>query len=152
MFSALNQGSTVYILEKTNNPTLRVGKVIGITHIDYNNSFNPTIDIKLKADEQDFEFKNVPSQQSIATYNNIIISETKDIMSKEVEDMLQNSKNIINSIEYHNNVIKSCEQILKDLNPRFAKEQERDQDISNLKSKIGDIESKMDKVLTLLQK
>lgn len=73
-------------------------------------------------------------------------------MSKEVEDMLQNSKNIVNSIEYHNNVIKSCEQILKDLNPRFAKEQERDQDISNLKSKIGDIESKMDKVLTLLQK
>lgn len=43
-------------------------------------------------------------------------------MSKEVEDMLQNSKNIVNSIEYHNNVIKSCEQILKDLNPRFAKE------------------------------
>jgi len=58
----------------------------------------------------------------------------------------------VDSVAYHNNVISSCENILKDLNPRFAKEKERDEDISNLKNKIGGIESKMDKILTLLSK
>lgn len=53
---------------------------------------------------------------------------------------------------YHNNVISACEGILKDLNPRFAKEKERDEDISNLKTKIGGIETKMDRILTLLSK
>lgn len=53
---------------------------------------------------------------------------------------------------YHTNVISSCENILKELNPRFAKEKERDEDISNLKTKIGGIETKMDKILTLLTK
>lgn len=73
-------------------------------------------------------------------------------MSNEVDNMLQNSKSIVDSVTYHNNIISSCENILKDLNPRFAKEKERDEDINKLKDKMGGIESKMDKILTLLQK
>jgi hypothetical protein len=71
-------------------------------------------------------------------------------MSNEVDSMLQNSKNIVDSIPYHNNVISSCEEILKELNPRFAKEKERDEDISNLKDKIGGLENKMDKLISIL--
>lgn len=65
---------------------------------------------------------------------------------------LRDSKSIVDSVPYHNNVISACEGILKDLNPRFAKEKERDEDISNLKTKIGGIETKMDRILTLLSK
>lgn len=57
----------------------------------------------------------------------------------------------MDSVAYTNNIITSCESILKELNPRFAKEKERDEDINNLKDKMG-IESKMDKILGLLQK
>jgi hypothetical protein len=80
----------------------------------------------------------------------VIIAETKELMSNEVDSMLQNSKNIVDSIPYHNNVISSCEEILKELNPRFAKEKERDEDISNLKDKIGGLENKMDKLISIL--
>jgi hypothetical protein len=73
-------------------------------------------------------------------------------MSNEVDNMLSNSKNIIDSIPYHNSVVKSCEEILKELNPRFAKEKERDEDINNLKSKIGGLENKMDKLISILSK
>jgi hypothetical protein len=66
--------------------------------------------------------------------------------------MLQNSKNIIDSVAYHEKVIASCEEILRDLNPRFAKEKERDEDISNLKTKIGGLENKMDKLISILSK
>ena len=155
MFSALRQGSVIYILEKGENPTLKVGQIVSITQPNYSNNFlmnGSTIDINVKVGDQNMDFKNVPSSQSTATYNNVIIAETKELMSNEVDNMLQSSKSIVDSVTYHNNVIASCENILKELNPRFAKEKERDEDITNLKNKMGGIESKMDQILTLLSK
>ena len=155
MFSALRQGSVVYILEKGENPVLKVGQVVSITQPNYSSNFlmnGSTIDINVQVNNQNMDFKNVPSSQSIANYNNAVITETKELMSNEVDNMLQSSRSIVDSVTYHNNIITSCESILKELNPRFAKEKERDEDINNLKDKMGGIESKMDKILVLLQK
>lgn len=155
MFSALRQGSVVYILEKGENPVLKVGQVVSITQPNYSSNFlmnGSTIDINVKVNNQNMDFKNVPSSQSVANYNNAVITETKELMSNEVDNMLQSSRSIVDSVTYHNNIITSCENILKELNPRFAKEKERDEDINNLKDKMGGIESKMDKILVLLQK
>ena len=155
MFSALRQGSVIYILEKGENPVLKVGQVVSITQPNYSSNFlmnGSTIDINVKVNNQNMDFKNVPSSQSIANYNNAVITETKELMSNEVDNMLQSSRSIVDSVTYHNNIITSCESILKELNPRFAKEKERDEDINNLKDKMGGIESKMDKILVLLQK
>ena len=155
MFSALRQGSVVYILEKGENPVLKVGQVVSITQPNYGSNFlmnGSTIDINVKVNNQNMDFKNVPSSQSVANYNNAVITETKELMSNEVDNMLQSSRSIVDSVAYHNNIITSCESILKELNPRFAKEKERGEDINNLKDKMGGIESKMDKILGLLQK
>ena len=155
MFSALRQGSVVYILDKGENPVLKVGQVVSITQPNYSSNFlmnGATIDINVKVNNQNMDFKNVPSSQSVANYNNAVITETKELMSNEVDNMLQSSRSIVDSVAYHNNIITSCESILKELNPRFAKEKERDEDINNLKDKMGGIESKMDKILVLLQK
>ena len=155
MFSALRQGSVVYILEKGENPVLKVGQVVSITQPNYSSNFlmnGSTIDINVKVNNQNMDFKNVPSSQSVVNYNNAVITETKELMSNEVDNMLQSSRSIVDSVTYHNNIITSCESILKELNPRFAKEKERDEDINNLKDKMGGIESKMDKILSLLQK
>ena len=155
MFSALRQGSVVYILEKGENPVLKVGQVVSITQPNYSSNFlmnGSTIDINVKVNNQNMDFKNVPASQSVVNYNNAVITETKELMSNEVDNMLQSSRSIVDSVTYHNNIITSCESILKELNPRFAKEKERDEDINNLKNKMGGIESKMDKILSLLQK
>lgn len=155
MFSALRQGSVVYILEKGENPVMKVGQVVSITQPNYSSNFlmnGATIDINVKVNNQNMDFKNVPASQSVVNYNNAVITETKELMSNEVDNMLQSSRSIVDSVAYHNNIITSCESILKELNPRFAKEKERDEDINNLKDKMGGIESKMDKILVLLQK
>lgn len=155
MFSALRQGSVVYILEKGENPVLKVGQVVSITQPNYSSNFlmnGATVDINVKVNNQNMDFKNVPASQSVVNYNNAVITETKELMSNEVDNMLQSSRSIVDSVAYHNNIITSCESILKELNPRFAKEKERDEDINNLKDKMGGIESKMDKILCLLQK
>lgn len=82
----------------------------------------------------------------------VIVSDSKEVMNNEVESMLQSSQSILNRIDYHKKVVENCNQILRVLNPRLAKEKERDEDISNLKSKIGGLENKMDKILTILSK
>lgn len=134
MFSALRQGSVLYILEKGENPTLKVGQIASITQPNYNNNFlmnGSTVDISVKVGNETMDFRNVPGAQSVTSYNNAVITETKELMSNEVDNMLQNSKSIVDSVPYHNNVISACEGILKDLNPRFAKEKERDEDRRN---------------------
>lgn len=153
MFSALRQGSVIYILEKGEKPSLKVGSVVSVTQPSYGGNFvlgGQTMDINVKVGNETMDFRNVPSQLSLATYNNAIIAETKELMSNEVDNMLQSSKSIVDSVPYHTSIITSCEEILKDLNPRFAKEKERDEDISNLKTKIGGLESKMDHLISIL--
>lgn len=155
MFSALRQGSVIHILEKGETLSYKTGQVISITQPTFNNNFlgnGSTVDISVKVGNETMDFKNAPSSQSTANYNNLFIAETKELTSNEVDNILQGSRSIIDSVPYHTNVIQSGEEILKNLNPRFAKEKERDADITNLKNKIGGIETKMDKILTLLSK
>lgn len=153
MFSSLRQGSTIYILEKTNEPVLKIGQVISISQPTYNSNYlmnGSTINISVKVNDQTIDFQNIVSSLSVVSQNNVTIAETKELMSNEVDNMMQSSKNIIDSVSYHQKVVESCESILKELNPRFAKEKERDEDINNLKDKMGGLETKMDQIISIL--
>jgi len=50
MFAALRQGSTIYILEKGETPTLKVGQIISVTAPTY--GILPTVDLTAKVGEQ----------------------------------------------------------------------------------------------------
>lgn len=152
MFSALRQGSTLYILEKGERPSLKTGQVIGVSFP--NNNFltnNATVNITVKVGEATKELTDVPSSLSVAQQSDLVIAETKELMSMEVDNLVQSSRNIIDSVPYHQNLVESCEEILKGLNPRFAKEKERDEDINGLKKKMSEMGTKMDKILTMLE-
>ena len=157
MFSALSQGSPVYILDKTSSPEYKVGEVIGVSYPKINPyGMNPqnTVDLKIKIDGNTQEFNSIPSINSIVSYNNgkLIISETKQGIQNEIENMLQNSKQILSNIDtYKQNVIE-CESILKQLNPQFAIDKERDERLTNLESRFDGVESKLDKIFNLIQK
>lgn len=82
MFSALSQGSPIYILDKTSSPEFKVGEVLGVTYPKmnpYNLAPQNTVDLKIKIDSDIQEFNSIPSINSVVTYNNgkIIISESK---------------------------------------------------------------------------
>ncbi len=95
---------------------------------------------------------NIPSGYSIVSYNNgkITISETKQGLQSEVESVLQNSKQIVNNIDTYKQNIIDCEEILKELNPQFAKDKERDDRLNNLEMKFQGVETKIDKILNLV--
>ena len=54
--------------------------------------------------------------------------------------MLENSKSIIANVEQHKSNISACENILKELNPIYAKEKERDEAIDNISGRMDRIE------------
>ena len=153
MFSALSQGSSIYLLDKTSSPKYLIGEVVGVTQPKY--SFNQaTVDLRVKVDDQIQEFNNLPSINSTVTYNNgkLLISETKQGIQNEIETILFNSKNIVDNIDVYKQNIKDCENILKQINPQFAKDKERDDRLLNLETRFDGVESKLDKIFNIINK
>ena len=157
MFSALSQGSPIYLLDKTSTPDYKVGEIVGVSYPKmnpYNVGPQNTVDLKVKIDGEIQEFNSIPSINSVVSYNSgkIIISESKQGIQTEVENILQNSKQILSNIDtYKQNVI-DCENILKQLNPQFAIDKERDERLSSLENRFDGFESKLDKIFNLVQK
>lgn len=160
MFSGVRQNNLFYILEKENEPRLRIGQVVSVSNPQpmfgqqYGQPTENFVDITVKVGNETMEFKKLPASASIADSGSdgVIVSDNKEVMNNEVESMLQSSQSILERVDYHKKVVENCNQILRVLNPRLAKEKERDDDISNLKNKIGGLEDKMDKILTILSK
>ena len=154
MFSALAQGSSVYILDKTSSPKYLIGEVVGVSQPKINFNGQSTVDLRVNVDNSIQEFSNLLSINSISTYNGgkVIISETKQGIQNEVESILENSKKIIDNIDVYKQNISDCEEILKQLNPQFAKDKERDDRLFNLESRFDGVESKLDKIFDLIKK
>ena len=110
------------------------------------------VDITINIEGIKEEFKNIPANLSIANDGNLVISESKEAMSTEVDSMLSISKQILESVDYHKDVIDKCEQILKDLNPQFAKDKLQEEKINNLEERIGGVEDTLGDIKDMLSK
>lgn len=158
MFSTLRQNSPIYILDKKGSPVLKKGIIETVspqrsrTGSFYGQPMDMIVDIRVNIDGTSQEFKNIPANLSIANDGNIVISETKEAMSTEVDSMLSISKQILESVDYHKDVIEKCEQILKDLNPQFAKDKLQEEKINSLESRIGGVENTLGDIKDMLSK
>lgn len=154
MFSGVRQNNSFYILEKENGLKLKIGQVVSVSNPQpiFGQPYGSEsfVDVVAKVDDETLEFKKLPASQSIADSGKVIVSDNKEVMHNEVESMLRSSQQVLDKIDYHQGVVDECNNILKVLNPTLAKEQERDEDISNLKNKIGGLEDKMNQILNIL--
>lgn len=143
MFSALRQNSPFYILDKSDTPVLKVGKVISVSSIQYKNNFTQTVDVAVKVGNETLNFNDLPASLSIVDFNNtnMIVSESKDAMTTEIENMISSSQNILNTIDYHKSIVDNGDKMLVQLNPHFAKEKEQEEKIKSLEAKVGNIET-----------
>ena len=158
MFSTLRQNSPIYVLDKKDSPVLKKGIIETVspqrsrTGSFYGQPMDMIVDIRVNIDGTSQEFKNIPANLSIVNDGNIVISETKEAMSTEVDSMLSISKQILESVDYHKDVIEKCEQILKDLNPQFAKDKLQEEKINSLESRIGGVENTLGDIKDMLSK
>ncbi|WP_337380345.1 hypothetical protein [Phocaeicola coprophilus] len=150
MFSALNQGSLVYILDKTDGVKFKIGEIVGTTVPQFAiDGSGMVMKLSIKINGNVAEYNNVPSAATIVSYNNgkFIIAETKQSIQSEVESTLHNANYIIEHIEDYKSQITQCEDVLKELNPQYAKDKARDEEIANIKSEVAGMKTNIDKIL-----
>ena len=159
MFSSSRQGGFIYVLSKGERPTVKIGQIESVSSpVPKYPTYNPSvpyspqpemlIDIKVRCGEEVLDFQKLPANGEMFAYPNVIVSEKKEAIISEVEAMMQTSKQIVESVQYHNSVIESCDSILKELNPQFAKEKQQEdrinsleQEVKSVKDGLGDIKS-----------
>lgn len=156
MFSALNQNSHIYILDKTDGVKFKIGEIVGTSIPIYatDGSNQMIMNIKVRVDGNVIDYNNVPSNNSIVTYNNgkIIICETKQGLQSEVESTLQHANYIIEHVEDYKTQVTDCETVLKELNPQYAKDKARDEEIADIKSEVAGIKDDISKILAAVTK
>lgn len=163
MFSSIRQGNLFYILVKGEKLTLKIGQVESVS--------NPTpkyptytpgqpfgqqpemiVDVKVKYEEDIMDFQKLPANGEVFAYPNVIVSDKKEAISSEVEAMLQTSKRTLESVPYHESVIESCDDILKTLNPQFAKEKQQEEKIGSLETEVKSIKGDLGDIKEMLMK
>lgn len=160
MFSTLRKGATVYLLDKTSEPTIKTGYIENVTlprpmyptfnpAVSFGTNMQTVVDVTVIIGTEKKEF-SVPSELSVHTYGDYTLSESKEAMISEVDAMLQNSKNVLDSIEQHKATVESCEKILKELNPVYAKEQERDSAIDSLTQQVDGMQATLNRLESIL--
>ena len=154
MFSALNQGSLVYILDKTDKLKYSIGEVVGTTIPQFatDGTNQMVMNIKVKVGDVTTDLNNIPSNSSIVTYKGgkTIIAETKQQIQAEVESILHKANYTLEHIEDIKDEAEQAESILKSIDTNYAKDKARDEEIASLKDKVLGVESKLDKILDIV--
>ena len=160
MFQGLRQNGLFYILEKGEDLRLRVGQVVSVSNPlpkygqfgaqSFGSQPEMTVDVRVKVDEETMDFKQLNATASIANSGNVVVSDSKDAMSAEVEGLLRTSKAILESVPYHEKMLVACDNVLRDLNPSFKKEKEQEEKIGALEEKMVGIEGTLNDMMSML--
>lgn len=161
MFSSSRQGNLFYILTKGEKPSVKIGQVESVSNpVPKYPTYNPAtpynaqpemlVDVKVKCGEEILEFQKLPANGEIFTYPNAVVSEKKEAIVSEIEAMFQTSKQIIESVPFHESVLACCDTMLKDLNPQFAKEKMQEEKIGALEGQVKDIKEDLGDIKNLL--
>ena len=158
MFKDLRQNTPLYVLYRGEKPRLETGSILSVGQpapkmpTNYNALYpqqpEMIVDVCVKIGSETITFEKLPAGSVIAdfaaggnTTNNIVISSSKDAIRTEVETMLTQSKNIVDSVSYHQGVVQECEEMLKGLNPSFAKDKEYGDTIKKLEKEMSEMKS-----------
>ena len=140
---------------------LKIGQVVSVSNPQprYNQFGNSNaygvqpemvVDVKIKIGDETVEFKQLNANASIANSGNVVVSDSREAMSAEIEGMMRNSKHIIESVPYHEKVLLSCDTMLRDLNPNFKKEKEQEEKMSALEGEVTGIKETLTEMMTML--
>ena len=157
MFSNLSKGSVLYGLDTKGEAKLFTATVESVTfprpRFNTQNTFGQmpetVVDIIANINGERREFKQVPSNNAIADFgpDTFVLSDTRDSLMNYIASMLQNSKNIVNSVDKHKSLIAQYEKVLGELNPNVA----NDNAVKELRGQVENMQSQMGEILSLLK-
>ncbi|MCM1034918.1 MAG: hypothetical protein NC346_02470 [Prevotella sp.] len=165
MFQNLRAGTPLYILHKS-EPRIEIGEVISVSNpqaqfgaatyqagIPYQPQ-KMVVDVKIKVGDTTIDLQQLPADAVIADFSNnsMVISENRDAILNEVTTLAKNSEKILESVDYHKNVVERCATIVTDLNPHIRQEAEQRKEIERVKSELSGLRDDMSDIRAMLAK
>ena len=158
MFQSLRQNSQLYVFYKGDNPRLARAMIVSppVSRPKYQVPANfgqseMVVDIIAKVNGQTVNYNGLPAHLDIAdsvlSGENIVVSDNKEAMNAEILSLKQKSIDIINSVDFHKNLIKNCDLILSELNPEFAEKKAQKEEIDTLKIQVNDLSSSIKELM-----
>ena len=161
MFQSLRPNNQVFILHK-DRAILETGSVVSVSTPMPKYPVQPmfgqpqemVVDIVVKVNNQDITYQKIPENLDIADFNNsnIVLSDNREAMNSEIASLKQKSIAIINSIDFHKEMISNCDKILSELNPEFAEKQQQQLEINSLKTQMGEMAKSITELMSMNKK
>lgn len=161
MFQSLRPNNQVFILHK-DRAVLETGSVVSVSTPMPKYPVQPmfgqpqemVVDIVVKVNNQDITYQKIPANLDIADFNNsnIVLSDNREAMNAEIASLKQKSIAIINSIDFHKEMISNCDKILSELNPEFAEKQQQQLEINSLKTQMGEMAKNLTELMAMNKK
>lgn len=167
MFQQVRQGNQLYILHKGEQPRVEVATAtsVGQPTPKFKTQYNPylpsptqemLVDITVKIGETVIDFSALPATADYVDLTSsgkpMLVTTSREAMMAQVENMLAGSKQIVESVDYHRNVIQGCEEILQQLNPQLAERKQQDQRMEQMNKEMGNVKSELGELKSLLAK
>lgn len=163
MFSGLRNNNILYILEKTDNGLkVQTAQVVSVSNPQPKyQQFNATtpnftvqpemvVDVKVKVDNEELEFKQLGANLSIANSGNMIVSDSREAINAEIDGIVAMSRQHIEATPFHEKIIATSDEVKRIINPAFAKEKEQEEKIGMLEEKMSGIEGTLNQMMGLL--
>ena len=161
MFQSLRPNNQVFILHK-DRAVLETGSVVSVSTPMPKYPVQPmfgqpqemVVDIVVKVNNQDITYQKIPANLDIADFNNsnVVLSDNREAMNSEISSLKQKSIAIINSIDFHKEMISNCDKILSELNPEFAEKQQQQLEINSLKTQMGEMAKSITELMSMNKK
>ena len=146
MFQSLRPNNQIYILHK-DKPSLEMGTVLSVSMPTPKYPMQPpmfgqpqetVVDIVVKVNNQEITYQKIPANLDVADFgnNSVVLADNREAMNSELMCLKQRSVDVINSIDYHKNLIAECDILLSNLNPDLAEKREQKERIDSLESQL----------------
>ena len=151
MFQSVRPNSQIFILHRGDTPSIEIGSVTNQPMprpkyqlpTAFGQPQEMVVDIVVKVNDRTVNYNNLPAQLDIADSSSngesIVISDSKEAMNAEILNLKQKSTDIINSVDFHKELLDKYEDILAQLNPEFAERQEQRQELDTLRSQMAEM-------------
>lgn len=152
MFSALHNGSSILILDKT-SLTLKSAQVQSVSapRANITNGYpfanNNVVDIVAVSNGETISIHDVPINLSVTTSGGLIVCENNETMDAEIENIQRSAQGHYDNREAYKATAERCAELRKELNPRIAKEEEQNKKISKLEDSLAEMKELLVKAL-----
>lgn len=147
MFQSARVNQPIYILYKESVPRIEIGSITQVTQPVYKFPTAPqfgqmqeqVVDVFANVGGAQRQFQQLPANKDSANYvsnGNVFVTVSRDAMNAEIATLKNEAVGIINRVDEERQKIVKYDEILMQLNPEYAENQRREQEMASMKQRM----------------